>query len=128
MSTEADPIVGNWYENLDKGQAFEVVALDEEAGTIDIQYFDGDIEELSLDIWYELDVEPSEAPEDWTGVMDDIERDDLGYTDTEMARDEWSEPLRGAKSRLSPEDEASDEEDDDWGEGRLEEEQWEEED
>ncbi len=128
MSTEADPIIGNWYEHLDKGQMFEVVALDEDAGTIDIQYFDGDIEELSLDNWYELDVEPSEPPEDWTGAMDDIERDDLGYTDTEMAREEWSEPLRDMKSRLAPQETASDEEVDDWGEGYPEEEPWEEED
>ena len=129
MSTEADPIVGNWYERLDKGQAFEVVALDEDAGTIEVQYFDGDIEELNLESWYELDVEPSEPPEDWTGAMDDIEVDDLGYTNTEMAREDWSEPLRGTKPRGTMAQEASSEEDEDhWGEGHPEEEPWEEED
>ncbi|WP_455198264.1 DUF6763 family protein [Kaarinaea lacus] len=29
MSTEVDPIVGNWYQHLDKGQRFLVVAFDD---------------------------------------------------------------------------------------------------
>ncbi len=29
MDNELDPIVGNWYRHLDKGQIFRVVALDE---------------------------------------------------------------------------------------------------
>ena len=32
MSTEVDPIVGNWYQHLDKGQRFLVVAFDEKEG------------------------------------------------------------------------------------------------
>ena len=129
MSTEADPIVGNWYEHLDKGQAFEVVALDEEGATIEIQYFDGDIEEVSLENWYDLDVEGREPPEDWTGVMDDIERDDLGYTNTEMHREDWVEPLRSVKRHSGDGDSlAQEDEEDDWGEGQPEEEPWEEQD
>ena len=31
MNSEADPIVGNWYRHLDKGQPFVVVAVDDEA-------------------------------------------------------------------------------------------------
>ena len=93
MSTEADPIVGNWYAHLDKGQRFEVVALDEAAATVEFQYFDGAVEEVELDQWYELDVEPAEAPEDWTGPMDDVEKDDLGVTDTGMQDADWRENL-----------------------------------
>ena len=32
MPTEADPILGNWYRHLDKGQKFWVVALNEDEG------------------------------------------------------------------------------------------------
>jgi hypothetical protein len=94
MATDADPIVGNWYAHLDKGQRFEVVAVDEDAGTVEVQYFDGAVEEVDLGEWYELDVEPAEAPEDWTGPMDDLERDDLGYSDTGMEDTDWRENLK----------------------------------
>jgi hypothetical protein len=94
MSTEADPITGNWYAHLDKGQRFVVVASDEDAGTVELQYFDGAVEEVDFEQWYELDVEPAEAPEDWTGPMDNVQRDDLGYSDTGMQDSDWRENLR----------------------------------
>lgn len=127
MSTEADPIIGNWYEHLDKGQTFEVVALDEDAGTIEVQYFDGNVEEIGLESWYELEIEPSEPPEDWTGAMDDIERDDLGYSETEMASEDWSAPLQGMNPHPAVREGEMPEEEDDWGEGLPEEEPWEDE-
>jgi hypothetical protein len=77
--SDVDPIIGNWYRNQETGNDFEVVALDEDAQTIEIQYFDGEVEELDLDAWYELPIDPIEAPEDWTGPFDEIEADDLGY-------------------------------------------------
>jgi hypothetical protein len=30
-----DPIIGNWYRHLDKGESFQVVDIDEEAGNVD---------------------------------------------------------------------------------------------
>jgi hypothetical protein len=48
-------------------------------GTVDIQYFDGDIEELEMEEWEEMDLEEIEPPEDWTGPLDDLESDDLLY-------------------------------------------------
>ena len=93
MVEDLDPIVGNWYQHLDKGQKFEVVAVDEDEGVVEIQHFDGDVEELDLDTWYELAIEGSEPPEDWTGPVDDIEEDDLGYTETEMGPDDWKSSM-----------------------------------
>ncbi len=77
--SDVDPIIGNWYRNQETGNDFEVVALDEDAQTIEIQYFDGELEELDLDAWYELAIESIEAPEDWSGPFDELESDDLGY-------------------------------------------------
>lgn len=94
MASETDPIIGNWYRYLDKGLKFEVVAIEEESGIIETQYFDGDIEELDLEDWYEMDIEPIAEPEDWTGPMDEIERDDLGYTETLMGTSDWNAPIR----------------------------------
>ncbi|MBE2295642.1 MAG: hypothetical protein IAF00_11855 [Phycisphaerales bacterium] len=88
--SDVDPIIGNWYRNEETGNDFEVVALDEEAQTIEIQYFDGDIEELDLDAWYELPLEAIEAPDDWSGPYDEIEVDELDdYNEDE--EEEFSE-------------------------------------
>lgn len=87
--SDVDPIIGNWYRNQETSNDFEVVALDEDAQTIEIQYFDGEVEELDLDAWYELAIETIEAPEDWSGPFDDIEADDLGY-EAEEAEEEFS--------------------------------------
>jgi TATA-binding protein-associated factor Taf7 len=81
--SDVDPIIGNWYRNQETGNDFEVVALDEDAQTIEIQYFDGELEELDLDAWYELAIESIEAPEDWSGPFDEMEADDLGYEEDE---------------------------------------------
>jgi hypothetical protein len=97
MHTDADPVVGNWYQHLDKGQKFEVVAVDEENALVEIQYFDGDMDELGLDVWHGLDIEPIEVPEDWTGPLDDVERDDLGYTETDMQPDDWTASVSEVK-------------------------------
>ena len=82
---DVDPIISNWYRNQETGNDFEVVALDEDAQTIEIQYFDGAVEELDLDAWYDLPIDPIEAPEDWSGPFDEMESDDLGYEEDEFS-------------------------------------------
>jgi hypothetical protein len=79
MIGELEPIEGNWYQHLDKERDFMVVDVNKREGTVDIQYFDGDIEELEMEEWEEMDLEEIEPPEDWTGPLDDLEADDLGY-------------------------------------------------
>ena len=39
------PTIGNWYR-IHGGDSFEVVAFDEDDGTIELQYFDGTVEEM----------------------------------------------------------------------------------
>ena len=85
---EFEPTVSQWYRNLQQGHQFQVVARDEQQETVAIQYFDGDLEEVDLEAWNEMELEPIEPPEDWTGSIDQIELDDLGYTDTGMTADE----------------------------------------
>jgi hypothetical protein len=79
MIGELEPIEGNWYQELDKERDFMVLDVNKREGTVDIQYFDGDIEELEMEEWEEMDLEEIEPPEDWTGPLDDLESDDLGY-------------------------------------------------
>jgi len=112
MPTSLKPVVSQWYRHLDKGQQFYVTAIDDEEGTIDIQHFDGDVEEMDFDDWHELVIEPIEPPEDWTGPVDDIERDDLGYSETGMTPEDWAEPLgeKGEPPEVSAEEERGEEE------------------
>lgn len=70
------PLVGEWYADP-QGGIFEVVAVDEEDGTIEVQYFDGTLEEFDAESWPELGLRPVDPPEDWSGSFD-IEREDYG--------------------------------------------------
>jgi len=72
MGLEA--VVGSWYQGGD-GQIFEVVAVDEDAGTIEIQYLEGDIGEFELDVWRILTLVRVPPPDDWESVIIDQEPD-----------------------------------------------------
>ena len=126
MPSYAEPIVDHWYYHLDKGQRFLVVAIDEQAGTIEIQHFDGDLDELSLEDWYRQEIETSEAPANWSGAADIAEPDDLGTGITDTRPEDWSEPQQEFRppdrEKLTPEPE---EPADDFAEGYKEEDQWE---
>jgi hypothetical protein len=96
MPTMADPVVGRWYKHFDKGEEFEVVAVDEEARTVEIQYYDGNVDELDFYTWYQLPIEPIEAPEDQMAPMDNVEPDDLDYSETSLP-ESWEEAAEGSK-------------------------------
>lgn len=72
--------MGHWYRRLN-GNLFEVVAVDEERHTVELQHFDGTIEGFDIDVWEDIDLEPAQAPEDWSGSVD-IDREDLPEPDT----------------------------------------------
>jgi|SRR5665213_251778 len=69
----ARPEVGEWYQ-VRNGNTFEVVAVDADDRTIEVQYFDGTVEEFDLEDWEAQrvsgDIEHVEAPEDWSGSVD----------------------------------------------------------
>lgn len=90
MSAEIEPVIGNWYRAVDDS-SFEVIAVEDDS--VEIQYFDGGIEELDMASWQEMELEEIEPPEDWSGPFDDLEKDDLGYTD--MQEDEDGPPGEG---------------------------------
>ncbi len=63
------PEIGAWYQTPD-GTLFEVVAWDPEEEVIEVQFFDGTVEEYDLDSWGELRPSDAEPPEDWSGSLD----------------------------------------------------------
>jgi len=86
--------VGQWYLRLDKGEIFQVTGCDDESRTIEIQNFDGDLDEIDEDAWAALPLGLAEPPEDWTGPVDDVELDDLGYSETDMTPADWAQLLQ----------------------------------
>jgi hypothetical protein len=122
MANELDPIVDEWYSHLDKGQRFCVTAVDEENDAVEVQHFDGDIEEFTMDEWRELDIQLSVEPENWSGAMDFGENDDLGTEITDTSAEDWEEP--GKDFRDSDEErltQRTDRTDEDSGDGYMEE-------
>lgn len=85
------PGIGDWYQSPG-GVRFEVVAVDDEDGSIDIQHFDGTVEELDFDAWEESEYQPADPPEDYSGSLD-IEREDYGMDLDRAAVQDWSDPL-----------------------------------
>lgn len=70
-----------------------MVAVDEHAQTVEIQYFEGEIEELDLDTWYNLVLDPIDPPEDWSGPYDDLERGELGDGELPAGHGNQENPL-----------------------------------
>src|SRR5512135_2651112 len=88
------PVIGQWYRRPG-GESFEVVAIDRDDRTIEIQYFDGTVEELEVDEWIEAEIEVTEAPEDWTGSLDVEPEDTENEFESEPGSSQpWVDPLQ----------------------------------
>jgi hypothetical protein len=96
VSRDYEPQKGQWYEDLDREDSFRVLSVDPDIATVRIQWLDGEVEDLDVDEWHELDLELAAEPEGWVdedadAVVDDEEEED---------EDDW--------------DEEDDDEDEDW--------------
>ena len=92
MGREYEPTPKQWYEDLENDETFQVLKVDEDKETVEIQYLDGEIEELDIDTWAELDLELSDEPEGWSGSdaeEDDDEEDDEEEDDEDD--DDWDD-------------------------------------
>lgn len=63
------PVIGRWYRRAN-GLLFEVVAIDEDDESIELQFFDGTIDEIDLESWNKQLIEKVAPPEDWSGSVD----------------------------------------------------------
>ena len=96
MSRDFEPEAGQWYEDLDREETFRVMSLDPDEGLVRIQWLDGEIEDLDLDEWNELDLELAEEPEGW---VDEVDGDEDEEEDEDELDEDWDD---------------EDDEDDDW--------------
>ncbi len=90
MSTP-NPVIGNWYKTIE-GDILEVVAMDRDEQTIEVQFYDGTVDEYDTDTWEELVASSAEAPEDWSGSLD-ISKDDYGVDLDRPAGDNHHNPM-----------------------------------
>ena len=100
MAREYEPVAGQWYENIDENESFRVLSVDEDSELIEIEYLDGDIEEIDLDTWQELDLDKIDQPEGWSGEDEDEEEEEEKDEKEDLDDDDW--------------DEDDDEDDEDW--------------
>ncbi len=101
MVHDAAPQIGNWYQHEDKGQKFEVVAIDEARSLVEVQYFGGNVDEFDLGDWYDLDIQPIETPQDWTGPVDDLGAEDADYAVSGYETQGWEEDLEDGRRSMT---------------------------
>jgi len=106
VSRDYEPVAGQWYENVEEEESFRVLSVDEDSEIVEIEYLDGDIEEIDLETWHEMDLEKTDEPEGWSDTDED-----------EDDEDDWDE-----EEEEEEDDEDEDEDEDDWDEEEDEEE------
>src|SRR5580658_9903223 len=107
VSRDYEPVVGQWYENLEEEESFRVLSVDEDSELVEIEYLDGDIEELDIEAWHEMDLDRIEEPEGWS----ESDADDEAEDDDDLDDDEDDE---------DDDDDWDDDEEDDDGDQREE--------
>ena len=111
MSRDYEPTPGQWYENLEEEESFRVLSVDEDSELIEIEYLDGDIEEIDVEAWHEMDLDLTDEPEGWSD-SDEEEDEEEEEEDEDEDDDDWDD------------DDEDDDEDDDFDEDEDERDQY----
>ncbi len=91
MSRDYEPVPGQWYENLEDEESFRVLKVDEDSELVEIEHLDGEIEEMDLETWHEMDLEQTKEPEGWAESEDEDEDDDEEEDEDDEDEDDWDE-------------------------------------
>ena len=86
------PPINSWYEDLTNSQLFEVVAIDEKSGTIEVQYQDGDIDEFDIESWGQMRIIQAQAPTDEAGAYGLDSEDYLSDT-SDFENNDYMNPI-----------------------------------
>ena len=103
MSRDYEPVPGQWYENLEDEESFRVLTVDEDSELVEIEYLDGEIEEIDLETWHEMDLDRTDEPEGWAESDEDDDEDEEEEDEDEDEDDDWD-------------DEDDEDDDEDWDE------------
>jgi hypothetical protein len=63
MFNKLKPVVTRWYEREDTGEIFEVIAVDAADGMVDVQNFEGEVAEMDMKTWQELNLSRVRSPQ-----------------------------------------------------------------
>jgi hypothetical protein len=86
------PELTQWYQMPD-GTTFMIIAMDDDDDSIEIQYFDGTIEEWDSELWERAELVPIDEPEDAaSGPFDELDYSDQAE-DERISR--YDNPLDG---------------------------------
>jgi hypothetical protein len=91
VSRDYEPAKGQWYQNVEEDETFRVLTVDEDAELVEIEYLDGDIEEMDIDTWHEMDLEKIEEPEGWADKDDEEDEDEDEDLDEDEDDDDWDD-------------------------------------
>ncbi|HEY8052450.1 MAG: DUF6763 family protein [Steroidobacterales bacterium] len=91
MSRDYEPVAGQWYENIEEEEQFRVLTVDEDSELVEIEYLDGDIEEMDIETWHEMDLERIQQPEGWSESDDEDDDEDWDDEDDEDEDDDLDE-------------------------------------
>ena len=105
MGRDHNPVPGQWYESLEDEETFQVLSVDEDSELIELQYEDGDVEEIDYETWQELDLDLTDQPEGWSAADDDDEDDEDELDDEDD--DDWDDD--------DEDDDDDDDDDEDYG-------------
>ena len=91
MSRDYEPVPGQWYENLEDEESFRVLTMDEDSELVEIEYLDGEIEEIDLETWHEMDLERIQEPEGWAKSDEEDEEEEEEEEDDDEDDDDWDD-------------------------------------
>src|ERR1700733_3316968 len=91
VSRDYEPVAGQWYENLEEEESFRVLSVDEDSELVEIEYLDGDIEELDIEAWHEMDLDRIEEAEGWSESDDEDDAEEDEDWDDDEDNDEEDE-------------------------------------
>jgi len=91
VSRDYEPVPSQWYENLEEEESFRVLSVDEDSELVEIEYLDGDIEEIDLEAWHEMDLEKIAEPEGWSESDDEDTDEAEEWDEEEDEDDDWDD-------------------------------------
>lgn len=91
------PQVGRWYKDLELGQIFEVVAIDEDLDAVEVQMLEGELCEYDMETWRDLNIETVEEPEDWRDAFE-LSDDDYKHWGESWTPESWTNPVSEIES------------------------------
>ena len=111
MGRDYEPVKGQWYQNVEEDETFRVLSVDEDAELVEIEYLDGDIEEIDIEAWHEMDLEMIAEPEGWSDADEDEdeEEEEEEDEDEDDDDDDWDDDDDEDDEDLDDDEEQKDE-------------------